>query len=206
MSEITSSQLFKTIFELLPQPIFILKKKNLKIEHCNLEAQNLLGKSNDLLVGRELKDVFAKNSILISNISEITKKNGIFIIKDNVKFKGFFFEIQCITSEELNNKLFIVLTKVTKPKSTSEKMDYLNGIFSFLSHEINNPISSIKLASDLIKKRYTNVDDELLDIIQSEALRITRLFHNFTFTEVKNISIKKKREHSRINQTMFIQN
>ena len=74
MSEITSSQLFKTIFELLPQPIFLLKKKNLKIEYCNLEAQNLLGKSNDLLVGRELKDVFAKNSILIANISEKKKK------------------------------------------------------------------------------------------------------------------------------------
>ena len=85
-------------------------------------------------------------------------------------------------------------------------MNYLNEIFSFLSHEINNPISSIKLASDLIKKNYTNVDDELLEIIKSEALRITRLFHNFTLTEAKNISIKKKREHSRINQTMFIQN
>ena len=198
MSEITSSQLFKTIFELLPQPIFILKKKNLKIEYCNLETQNLLGKSNELLEGKELEDVFVKNSVLIANISEIIKKNGIFIIKDNIKLKNFFFEIQCITSEELNNKFFIVLKKVTKPKSTFEKMDYINinEIFSFLSHEINNPISSIKLASDLIKKRYTNVDDELLEIIKSEALRITRLFHNFTFTEAKNISIKKKREHS----------
>ena len=52
-------------------------------------------------------------------------------------------------------------------------------IFSFLSHEINNPISSIKLASDLIKKNYTNVDDELLEIIKSEALRITRIFSKF---------------------------
>ena len=68
MSEITSSQLFKTIFELLPQPIFILKKKNLKIEYCNLETQNLLGKSNELLEGKELEDVFVKNSVLIANI------------------------------------------------------------------------------------------------------------------------------------------
>ena len=74
-----------------------------------------------------------------------------------------------------------------------------------MSHEVNNPISSIKLASDLIKKNHSNVDDELLEIIKSEAVRITRLFHNFTLTQTKNISIKK-REHSRINQTMFIQN
>jgi len=204
MSEITSSQLFKTIFELLPQPIFLLKKEKLKIEYCNLETQNLLGKSNELLEGKELGDIFEKDSILISNISEIIKKNGIFIIKDNVKLKNFFFEIQCITSEELNNKFFIVLKKTTKEKSTFEKMNYLNEIFSFLSHEVNNPISSIKLASDLIKKRYTNVDDELLEIIKSEALRITRLFHNFTLTQSKNISIKKKENiHELIRLCLF---
>ena len=204
MSEITSSQLFKTIFELLPQPIFLLKKEKLKIEYCNLETQNLLGKSNELLEGKELGDIFVKDSILISNISEIIKKNGVFIIKDNIKLKNFFFEIQCITSEELNNKFFIVLKKTTKDKSTFEKMNYLNEIFSFLSHEVNNPISSIKLASDLIKKRYTNVDDELLEIIKSEALRITRLFHNFTLTQSKNISIKKKENiHELIRLCLF---
>ena len=206
MSEINSLQLFKIIFELLPQPIFLLEKNKLKIEYCNIETQNLLGKSNEMLEGKELEDIFAKDPILIANISEIIKKNGVFIIKDNLKLNNFFFEIQCITSEELNNKFFIVLKKVTKEKSTFEKMNYLNEIFSFLSHEVNNPISSIKLASDLIKKRYTNVDDELLEIIKSEALRITRLFHNLTLTEAKNISIKKKREHSRINKTIFIQN
>ena len=204
MSEITSLQLFKTIFELLPQPILLLKKKNLKIEYCNIETQNLLGKSNDFLEGKELEDIFTKDSILIANISEIIKKNGVFIIKDNIKLKNFFFEIQCITSEELNDKFFIVLKKITKEKNFSENMNHLNEIFSFVSHEINNPISSIKLASDLIKKRYTNVDNELLEIIESEALRVSRLFHNFNLTEVNNISIKKKENiHELIRLCLF---
>ena len=204
MSDYASSFLFKTIFELLPQPIFLLKKKKLKIEYCNIETQNLLGKSNEMLEGKELEDIFAKDPILISNISEIIKKNGVFIIKDNVKLNNFFFEIQCITSEELNNKFFIVLKKVTSEKNTSEKMNYINDVFSFLSHEVNNPISSIKLASDLIKKRYTNVDDELLEIIKSEASRITRLFHNFTLAQAKNITIKKKENiHELIRLCLF---
>ena len=63
MSENTSSFLFKTIFDLLPQPIFLLKKKKLKIEYCNLEIQNLLGKSNDSLKGKFLEDIFAKDPI-----------------------------------------------------------------------------------------------------------------------------------------------
>ena len=204
MSEITSSLLFKTVFELLPQPIFLLKKKNLKIEYCNLETQNLFGKSNDSLEGKVLKDIFTKESILIANISEIIKKNGVFIIKDNIKIKNFFFEIQCITSEELNNKFFIVLKKVTKENSVFAKMNYFDEIFSVLSHEVNNPISSIKLASDLIKKRYLNVDNELLEIIKSEAARITRIFHNFTLTQAKKISIKKKENiHELIRLCLF---
>ena len=204
MSEITSLPIFKTIFELLPQPILLLKKKNLKIEYCNLETQNLLEKSNEFLVGKELEDIFAKDSILISNISEVINKNGVFIIKDNIKLKNFFFEIQCITSEELKNKFFIVLKKITKENDFYEKLNYLNEIFSVLSHEINNPISSIKLASDLIKKRYSNVDDELLEIIKSEALRITRLFHSFTLTQTEPISIKKKENiHELIRLCLF---
>ena len=190
MSENPSSFLFKTIFELLPQPIFLLKKKNLKIEYCNFETQNLLGKSNESLKGVSLEDIFAEDPILIAHILEIIKKNGVFIIKDKFKFKDSFFEINCIISEELNNSFFIVLNKVIKENTFSDEMNYLNEIFSILSHEINNPISSIKLATDLIKKNYSHVDDELIQIIKSESSRITRLFKNINLAEAKNISLK----------------
>ena len=71
-------------------------------------------------------------------------------------------------------------------------MNYLDEIFSVLSHEVNNPISSIKLASDLIKKRHSNVDDELLEIIKSEAVRINRLFHNFRLLKQRTFQKKKR--------------
>ena len=195
---------FKTIFELSPQPIFFLEKKNLTIEYCNVETQNLLGKSNESLVGKVLEDIFLKESILIANISEIIKKNGVFIIKDKIKLKDFFFEIQCICSEELNNKFFIILNKVSEETSSVEKMSYLTEIFSILSHEINNPVSSIKLASDLIKKKYTNVDHELLEIIKSEALRISRLFDNFNLNHEKRVSKKTNENiHELIRLSLF---
>ena len=91
MSENPSSFLFKTIFDLLPQPICLLKKKKLKIEYCNLETQNLLGKSNELLEGKELEYIFQKDPILIANILEIIKKNGVFIIgsRSNVSSRTF---------------------------------------------------------------------------------------------------------------------
>ena len=204
MSENPSSFLFRTIFELLPQPIFLLNKKNLKIEYCNFETQNLLGKSNESLKGIFLKDIFAEDPILIANILEIIKKNGVFIIKDKIKFKDSFFEINCIISEELKNNFFIVLNKVIKQNTAPNEINYLNEIFSVLSHEVNNPISSIKLATDLIKKNYSNVDDELLEIIKSESSRITRLFKNINLNETKNISVKTKENiHELIRLCLF---
>ena len=204
MNENPSSFLFKTIFDLLPQPIILLKKNKLKIEYCNLEIQNLLGKSNESLKGNLLEDIFTKDPILIANISEIIKKNGVFLIKDKIKLKDSFFEINCIISEELNNNFFIILNKVPKENTSVDKTKHLNEIFSILSHEINNPISSIKLASDLIKKKYSNVDDELLEIINSESLRISRLFDNFNINDQSNISIKKNENiHELIRLCLF---
>ena len=204
MSKSNSSRLIETVFELLPQPIFLLKKKNLQIKYCNLESQNLLGKSSKSLEGKMLQNIFKENSILIANISELIKKNGVFTIKDKIKLKDTFFEIQCITSDELNNNFFIVLNKVIKETGFSDKMNYINEIFSILSHEINNPISSIKLASDLIKKKYSNVDNELLEIIKSESIRITRLFKNFNLAQTNNISIKKNENiHELIRLCLF---
>ena len=131
MSDCSYSFIFQTIFELLPQPIFLLKKKNLRIEFCNFETQNLLGKSNESLKGILLEDIFTEDPILIANILEIIKKNGVFLIKDKIKLKDSFFEINCITSQELDNNFFIVLNKVLKKNTISDGMNYLNEIFQF---------------------------------------------------------------------------
>ncbi len=190
MSDKFSLVFFKTIFDLLPEPILIIDKKTLKVRLCNIETQNLLEKSNEYLIERQLDSIFLDNSILISNIREIINKNGVFIIKDKLEINNSFFEIKCITSEELGDEFFIILKKINNDDGNVENLNYFNEIFSILSHEVNNPISSIRLASDLIKKRYQNVDSELLDIISSEAQRITRLFNNFHISDLNSINNK----------------
>ncbi len=183
---------FKTIFDLLPEPILIIDKSNFKIKLCNIETQSLLEKSNEYLVNKELNQIFPNNNVLISNLIEMIKKSGNFIIKDKLQIKkNLFFEIKCVIPDEISDKFFIILKEVKiKNRSLETNMDHFNEIFSILSHEVNNPISSIKLASDLIKKKYTDVDAELLDIIKSEATRITRLFSNFNFSEFQNVTKK----------------
>jgi two-component system nitrogen regulation sensor histidine kinase GlnL len=89
-------------------------------------------------------------------------------------------------------------------KFLDQNLDFFNEIFSIISHEVNNPVSSIKLASDLIKERYVNVDPELLEIIKSEALRITRLFNNFNLTDSQTLSKKTQENiHELIRLSLF---
>ncbi len=190
MSKKTDKIPFNVIFEIFPDPILILDKKELKVVTCNQETQNLLKKSNEYLLGKKINQIFITEHYFFENIKEITKKQGTYVIKDRLKFADSIFEIKCINSEEIKSNLILVLKNVEKDKyQTGDKsLDFFNETFSMLSHEVNNPISSIKLASELIKKNYSMVDKELISIIKSEALRISRLFSNFNLTELKNIT------------------
>ena len=197
---------FKNIFDLLPEPVLVLNKTELKIKLCNLESQSLFEKSNDYLFEKSLDQVLTNNSVIVSNIKEAVKKYGNFIIKDKVSIKDTYFQLKCVVSEELGGEFIMIFNEVqnNENKFLDQNLEFFNEIFSILSHEVNNPISSIKLASDLIKKRYVNVDSELLEIIKSEALSITRLFNNFNLTDSKNLSKKTQENiHELIRLSLF---
>lgn len=181
---------FNIIFEFFPDPVLILDKEELKVVTCNQESQNLLKKSSEYLFGKKLNQIFSNYHYFFENIKEISKKPGTYVIKDRLKLDRSIFEIKCINSEDIESNLILVLKKIEKNENQTDdnNLDFFNETFSILSHEVNNPISSIKLASELIKKNYNMVDKELINIIQSEALRISRLFSDFNLTELKHIS------------------
>ena len=62
--------------------------------------------------------------------------------------------------KELNNK-----------NSIYDNFNAFEHFFSIISHEVSNPLSSIKIASQLLSKT-KKVDDELIDIIKTESERI----------------------------------
>ena len=66
-------------------------------------------------------------------------------------------------------------------------------ILAILSHEVNNPITTIKIATDLLRKKQSNDDEELFEIIKKEADRIKSLFENFNI--FNNDNLKKASEN-----------
>ena len=188
MSKNSDKISYELIFELFPDPILIIDKNELRISFCNQEMQTLLKKSNDYLLGKRISDIFHNEYYFNVNIKGISTNNGTFTIKDKLNLDDFFFEIKCIVLDDLEPNMVLIFKNINNNyQEDNQNIEFFNEIFAILAHEINNPISSIKLASELIKKNHSVVEDELINIIKSEALRITRLFTNFNLSDLKHI-------------------
>ena len=89
---------------------------------------------------------------------------------------------------------------IFKPKesnnenSISDNFNAFEHFFSIISHEVSNPLSSIKIASQLLSKTRT-VDDELLDIIKIESERIAKIIVSISQLTSKLTLRKKKNEN-----------
>ena len=66
--------------------------------------------------------------------------------------------------------------------------------FSIFVHEITNPISSIKMASQLIEKSKV-YDSELLEIINNECLRISKVINSISQISSKLILRNQRPEN-----------
>ena len=90
---------FKNFLDLIPEPLVILKKKNLKFFFVNLEFQIQFEKSQSKLKDISMESIFSKSSFLISNLKKLKDKVGMFLIKEATLFRNSSYEVRCIIPE-----------------------------------------------------------------------------------------------------------
>ena len=187
---------FKNFLDLIPEPLIIVKKNNLKFFFVNLEFQVQFGKSQSKLKDISVESIFSKSSFLISNLKKLKDKVGMFLIKEATLFRNYSYEVRCIIPDNLNNYILMIFKKIEDERQINDNSQYIifDETFSILSHEINNPLSSIKMASQLIKKS-KNYDKELIDIISSETERISKIFNSISFVNSKIDLLEGKDEN-----------
>ena len=74
--------------------------------------------------------------------------------------------------------------------SIKENFDIFDNVFSIINHEISNPLSSIKMASQLMIKS-KEIDKELMGIVLNESNRISKILASFTF-DLNDQDLKKR--------------
>ena len=195
----------------LQNPIIVINSKEKTINYCNLAAENFLDMSKKKILGKKIDNIFPIDSHFISLINKsIDTKRDVKEIDtqlDTLK-KRYKISISISKLDEADGFLSIIIYDLTANSELSKKYKFENSsqsitpLISMLSHEIKNPLSGIKGAAQLIKKRASfnnNKDFFLTKLIDSEAERIKSLINNLeSFTDQRPV----KKSMLNINQVL----
>ena len=155
-----SEKKYRAIFNHIPNPLFVVEKKDLKIIDCNSSAESIYGYSKQELLNRPFEDFFDSQSKTM-NIEQIRRCQPISKVRQIGNHKKILFvDIHVSLSEYLDEKVFLVNATDITEKLVAEqqliqasKMATLGEMATGIAHELNQPLSVIKSASNYIMRK-----------------------------------------------------
>ena len=94
----------KDFFDLIPDPLAIINKKSFEICYVNQEFQYFITKSFPLIKNTHLNELFNDDLFFLSNLNEISKKTGVFFIREAMLKNNIKFSVICIVTEKKKKK------------------------------------------------------------------------------------------------------
>ena len=190
---------YKIFLDHLPDPILAVEKKNFLIKFINHESEIFFSKSNSFLENKNLNQVFHKNSYLLSYLKKIVDEVGEYFIKEIPIKYSKPIEVKCIIPDKNIDFFFLILKKpidIEFEKNIKDNnFNILDETISLLIHEINNPLSSITLSSQILQKKIFGEDRELIDIILNETQRIIKFLEKLNTPNSDFLSVSKSSEN-----------
>jgi len=204
---------YQTIFNTIPNPVFVLDRKTLDILDCNESATAIYGFNQEEMLMTSFLNFFEKNHRK-EYASELKSPN----ILDKVKHirrdgKTIYVNISISSAEYAGQEVLLIITSDITERLMAEqqliqasKMATLGEMATGVAHELNQPLSVIKTASSfLIKKVRKNeaIQDEILktlaEEIDSHVDRAARIInHMREFGRKSDV----EREKVRVNETL----
>jgi len=166
-----SEEKYRSIFNSIPNPVFVLDAKSMEILDCNESVTSVYGFGKDELVMTSFLNLFLEDereryaselkTTNILNQVQQAKKDGQ-MISVNIRISP---------SEYLGREVLLVTTSdITKRLMTEQqliqasKMTTLGEMATGVAHELNQPLSVIKTASSFLTKK-VNKREEIKDNI-----------------------------------------
>jgi len=169
---------YRTIFNFMPNPLFVLDEKNLEIIDCNSCVTSVYGYTRDELAMTPFMNLFEKEARERYE-SELRRFNVLNQVRQNTKNgQTIYVNISVSPSEYLGKGVLIVCaTDITERLMVEQqliqasKMATLGEMATGVAHELNQPLSVIKTASSFLLKKATKkevIKDEILKTLAQE--------------------------------------
>lgn len=185
---------YRNLFEKSKDAVFITDN-DLNFSEVNDAAVQLLGYSENELVGRNLRDFVAEHRLngklkKLGNGMDI-EDNEIKIINNSNETRDCLLSLA--SQRQADDETFVVhgiihdITKIKKAEMANlqaEKLAANERLIRMLAHEIRNPLNNIILSIDqLMPVERDEMERSFMDIIQRNSLRINNII-----TELLNLA------------------
>ena len=163
---------YRAIFDNIPNPVFILDRRSLKILDCNHNVKEVYGYDKDELIETSFLNLFEegehqnyalelRSSSILNHVRQVTRDGrSIFV---NIRVSPYDYlgrRALLVTSSDV-----IGLMAIKQQLIHTSKLATLGEMATGIAHELNQPLSVIKTASSFLLNWYRKgerPDDEVL--------------------------------------------
>ncbi len=174
-----SEKKYHAIFNNIPNPLFVLDQETLEVLDCNESVQTVYGFNKDQMKTRSFLDLFSaedhhriaqtlKTAAVINQVKQRTQKG-----------EALFVNIRISPSEYPGKKVLLVTTSdITKRLEAEQqliqasKMATLGEMATGVAHELNQPLSVIKTASNFFMRKVKKNEPIKAEILATMAAEI----------------------------------
>ncbi|MBI4410973.1 MAG: PAS domain-containing protein, partial [Deltaproteobacteria bacterium] len=209
----------ETYLSHLRNPVVLVRPDG-SILHANASFCGLFGHQAGLN-GANLSDLLKENPVILESTRRVAEIRGIYYLRE-ISVKGpaqpervmdvETFPIIAGSGEMLAVGVVFydraVRTQLHEHEKRTERINYFGMIASGLAHEIKNPLSGIKGASQLLAEELGNKKQlrEYAEIILNEVVRVDRLLKDLlNFTKPRKLHKKKVNVNQVLHDQVLLQ-
>jgi histidine kinase len=187
-----SEKKYHAIFNNIPNPVFVLDARSLQILDCNKSVQAVYGQERDRLIGTSFLMLFEpdERESMAFRMATTTVLNQVRHVRADERL--CYVDIRISPSEYTGQQVLLVtISDVTKRLEAEQqliqasKMATLGEMATGVAHELNQPLSVIKTASNFFMRKLNKKepirDDILLTLseeIDSHVERATKIINH----------------------------
>ncbi|MBW2064039.1 MAG: PAS domain S-box protein [Deltaproteobacteria bacterium] len=173
-----SEEKYRVIFDTIPNPVFLVDERDLRIIDCNNSIKNVYGFDKEDVLGKPFthffeegeREQYEKGLRARQNLNKVRqiRKDGSTIYA-NIRISS--------SREDGTGALLVTVIDITEQLIAEQKlvqaskMATLGEMATGIAHELNQPLSVIKTASNLILKKVRNkepIKEEVMETLAEE--------------------------------------